>query len=81
MGGSESKEQKMPTPPPVKEGGIKIDSTNLSKIKLVNLGVAKPPPIKTAGDLKRDKEQELLKDLINFDLDKEFNQETFTGRF
>ena len=40
---------------------------------MVTLNVPKPPHIKTGGDLKREKEQELLKDLIDFDLDKEFD--------
>ena len=48
---------------------------------MVNLNVAKPPPIKTGAELKREKEQEALKDLIDFDLSKEFDQDTYLGRF
>ena len=57
MGGSSSKEKPLYIPPPPKEGEIKIDKANLPKLELVNLNVAKPPPIKTGKDLKREAER------------------------
>lgn len=81
MGGSSSKEKPLYIPPPPKEGEIKIDKANLPKLELVNLNVAKPPPIKTGKDLKREAEREAIKGMVDFDLGKEFDQETYIGRF
>ena len=83
MGGSSSKEDKpLYQPPAPKTGDIKvIDQKNLPKLQLATLNVAKPPPIKTGADLRKDKEREALKDLIDFDMTKEFDQETYMGRF
>ena len=75
MGGSSSKEEKpLYRPPPPTSGQIQIgDSASLPKLQLTELSVKKPAPIKTGGDLKREAEQEKLKDLVAFDLDKEFD--------
>ena len=68
-------------PPPPKVGEIKIDSANLPKLEMVTLNVPKPPPVKTGADLRREAEQEAIRDCVEFDLSKEFDQETYMGRF
>ena len=73
MGGSESKQLKPPVPPPTKQGDIKVDSNNLPKLNMISLNVAKPPPIKTKAELKKDQEMEEMKDMVEFDLSKEFD--------
>ena len=74
MGGSSSKEDSSKSIEyKPKTGDIKINSGDLPKLALVNLNVAKPPTIKTGAELKRDKEREQLKDLVEFDLSKEFD--------
>jgi len=67
-------------PPPPKQGEIKIDTGNLPKIELIDLKVPRPPPVKTGADLRHEAEQEAIKDLVAFDLSKEFDQETYAGR-
>ena len=73
MGSSESKPKPLVLPP-TKQGDIKIDDPrNLPQLKMVDLNVDKPAKIKTGKDLLREKEQEALKDLVDFDLSKEFD--------
>lgn len=56
MGGSSSKDKPLYQPPPPKAGEIKIDSANLPKLEMINLGVAKPPPVMTGADIRREAE-------------------------
>ena len=74
MGGSSSKEDKpLYQPPPPKEGQIKIDKDNLPKLQVKALNVPKPPPIKTGAELKREAREKEAKELVAFDLEKEFD--------
>ena len=82
MGGSESKESKpLWQPPPPREGAIKIDIANLKKIEVKSLNVPKPPLIKTGADLRREAKAKEAEGLEDFDLGKEFDQDTYSGRF
>jgi hypothetical protein len=68
-------------PPPPKEGEIKIDSANLPKINLVDLGVPPPPKIKTIAELKKEEEAEKMKGTVAFNLRNQYDLSTYWGRF
>ena len=61
-------------PPPPKAGEIKIaDADSLPKLALVNLNVKKPEPVKTGAQLKKEAEIAKLKQMVAFDIDKEYD--------
>ena len=81
MGNSESKSDVPPLPKP-KEGDIKIDLNNLPKLEPVKgFDIPKPPQIMTSSDRKREEEKKAMEGKVPFNIKKEFDQSTYTGRF
>lgn len=83
MGSTTSKDAdpiKNITPP--KPGQIDVmDKSKLVKLDVKPLNIPKPPAIKTGADIEKEKKEEETRNLVSFDISKDYDMEKMSDRF